>query len=129
MHKELCGRIIQKDGGGTWDEVYKLRHPTAKRGCPNCVQGNKCDIVVGAANDALSEGGLLGIVDSVPNRDHEDGEGKAIALEDQATLTLCNPLFRRGWLFGGQLGCRGSSSRRLARDAGRFPGPLHHLRP
>ena len=24
MHKELCGGVIQKDGGGTWDEVQKL---------------------------------------------------------------------------------------------------------
>ena len=81
------------------------------------------------ADDALNEGGLQGSVDAFPDCDHGDGEGGAIALDDQATLTVCNLLFRGGWLFGGRLGCRGSSSGRLVGDGGRFPGPLHHLRP
>ena len=58
VHKELCGGVIQKDGGGTWDEVQKQRHPAAKRGCPNRVHGNEGDVVVGAADDALNKGGL-----------------------------------------------------------------------
>ena len=75
VHEELCGGVIQKDGGGTWDEVQKLLHPAAKRGYPNRVHGNEGDVVVGAADDALDEGGLQGSVDAVPNRDHGGAEG------------------------------------------------------
>ena len=40
--------------------------------------------------------------------DHGGGEGRAVALDDQATLAVCGPLLGRGRLFGGWLGCRSS---------------------
>ena len=58
VHKELCGGVVQKDRGSTWDEVQKLRHLAAKRGCPNRVHGDEGDVVVGATDNALNKGGL-----------------------------------------------------------------------
>ena len=76
-----CGRV-QLDGGGAGDKVEELGDSAAKRGRPHRVHGNKGEVIVWSANNALDGGGLKGSIDAVPDGNEGGGERAAIAFDD-----------------------------------------------
>ena len=81
MNKYLYRWEVQANGGGARDQVEEGRHLAAKRGRPNRVHGNKCNVVTGVADDALYEGSFQSSVDAVSDGNGRGRKGRAVAFD------------------------------------------------